>query len=110
MFDERAWRERGWWRDQTFLDDLRAAVSKNPAKPAVHCLGKRGARVLDYAELARLTDRCAGALIELGLKRGDMIAVHLSNRWELAPLFLGCMRAGVRVCTLMTPYRRQNIE
>lgn len=110
MLGEREWRERGWWRDQTFLDDLRAAVGRNPAKPAVSCLGGRGARVLDYAELAQLTDRCGGALVELGLERGDMIAVHLSNRWELAPLFLGCMRAGVQVCTLMTPYRRQNIE
>jgi cyclohexanecarboxylate-CoA ligase len=108
--DQRVYRQRGWWRDQTFLDDLRTHARQNPAKPAVVCTGARGTRVLDYAELAKLTDRCAGALLELGVRPGDMIAIHLTNRWELAPLFLGCMRAGVRVCTLLPDYRRQNIQ
>ena len=102
--DQQAWRQRGWWREQTFLDDLRAGARATPAKPAVVSADGRGTRVLDYAELARLTDRCAGALVQLGLRSGDMIAVSLSNRWELAPLFLGCMRAGVQVCALPPPY------
>jgi cyclohexanecarboxylate-CoA ligase len=111
MLDDRqAYRQRGWWRDQTFLDDLRTQARRNPAKPAVACAGGRGTRVLNYAELAKLTDRCAGALLQLGVRPGDMIAIHLTNRWELAPLFLGCMRAGVQVCTLLPNYRRQNIE
>lgn len=108
--DQGMYRQRGWWRDQTFLDDLRAHARRTPAKPVVVCTGHRGTRVLDYAELARLTDRCAGALAELGVQRGDMVAIHLTNRWELAPLILGCMRAGVQVCTLLPDYRRQNIE
>jgi cyclohexanecarboxylate-CoA ligase len=108
--DRRRYRERGWWRDTTFLDDLRAHARATPAKPAVFCTGARGTRVLDYAELARLTDRCAGALVQLGVRPGDMIAIHLTNRWELAPLFLGCMRAGVQVCTLLPNYRRQDVE
>jgi cyclohexanecarboxylate-CoA ligase len=111
MLDDReAYRRLGWWRDETFLDDLRAHARRNPAKPAVACAGARGTRVLDYAELARLTDRCAGALLELGVGPGDMVGVHLTNRWELAPLFLGCMRAGAQVCTLLPNYRRQNIQ
>lgn len=108
--DQQAYRQRGWWREQTFLDDLRRHARQNPAKPAVVCTGGRGTRVLDYEELARLTDRCAGALLELGVRPGDMIAVHLTNRWELAPLFLGCMRAGVQVCTMLPDYRRQDLE
>lgn len=111
MLDDRqAYRQRGWWRDQTFLDDLRTHARANPAKPAVVCASGRGTRVLDYAELAKLTDRCAGAMLELGVRPGDMIAIHLTNRWELAPLFLGCMRAGVQVCTLLPNYRRQDIQ
>jgi cyclohexanecarboxylate-CoA ligase len=35
---------------------------------------------LDYSELAQLTDRFAGALLELGVQRGDFVAVQLPNR------------------------------
>ncbi len=105
------YRRRGWWRDETFLDDLRRYAGLRPEKPAaiVRRAG-RGARVIDYAELAALTDRCAGALIELGLRPGDFFAAQLTNRWELAVLALGCMRAGVRFCPLMPIYRRWELS
>ncbi|MFD0427953.1 AMP-binding protein [Streptomyces zhihengii] len=40
---------------------------------------------LDWAELARLTDRFALALLDLGVRRGDFVAVQLPNRWEMVP-------------------------
>jgi cyclohexanecarboxylate-CoA ligase len=106
------YRARGWWRDQTFLDDLRAAVGRHPDKTAV--ITRRGDRGqstrLSYAELLQLADRCAAALTELGLRPGDVLAVQLSNRWELAPLALGCARAGVRICILLPVYQRRELE
>jgi cyclohexanecarboxylate-CoA ligase len=106
------YRARGWWRDQTFLDDLRAAAVRHPGKDAV--ITRRGesghSTRLSYAELLRLADRCAGALAELGLRPGDVLAVQLSNRWELAPLALGCARAGVRICILLPVYQRRELE
>jgi cyclohexanecarboxylate-CoA ligase len=106
------YRIRGWWRDRTFLDDLWAATGRHPDKTAVvthrgesgHCTS------LSYAELARLADRCAAALIELDMEPGDVLAVQLSNRWELAPLALGCARAGVRICILLPVYQRRELE
>jgi cyclohexanecarboxylate-CoA ligase len=108
----KGFRERGWWRDQTFLDDLRSATRQNPDKTAVvtHRGESGDCTSLSYAELSRLTDRCAIALSELGLKPGDVLAVQLSNRWELAPLALGCVRAGVRICILDPAYRRRELE
>jgi cyclohexanecarboxylate-CoA ligase len=106
------YRRSGRWRDQTFLDDLRRGVLAYPGKPAVVArdVAAGTTRVLDYAELALLTDRCAGALVELGLVPGDVVAVQLSNRWELAPLVLGCIRAGVKLCPLVPEYRRRELE
>lgn len=103
------YRRNGWWRDETFLDDLWKA---DPGKAAVAVHREDGdqTRVLDYAELALLTDRCAGALIELGLRPGDFFAVQLPDRWELAPLALACLRAGVRFCPLMSIYGRWQLE
>ncbi|MDN3358813.1 AMP-binding protein [Actinomadura sp. DC4] len=107
-----AYRRRGWWRDETFLDDLRRGARDHPDKAAVavHRGAGDSTRVLGYAELSRLTDRCASALVELGLRPGDFFAVQLTDRWELAVLALGCMRAGVRFCPLMPIYRRWQLE
>ncbi|MFI0418883.1 AMP-binding protein [Spongiactinospora sp. 9N601] len=96
------YRERGWWRDETFLDDLFRQARERPHKPAI--AGRRLAEArtdtLDYAELARLTDRFAGALLELGIRRGDFVAVQLSSRWEIVPLIFACARVGAVVCPI----------
>ena len=58
--------------------------------------GDRDTRVISYAELARLTDRCAGALhrARRGARRHRRGPADqpLGDR----PLLLGCMRAGAR--------------
>jgi len=102
----------GRWRDQTFLDDLRSAVQTHPAKPAVVArrVSDSSTRTLSYAELAQLTERCAVALAEMGLEPGDFVAVQLTNKWEITPLFFGCLRAGVRLCPLVPMYRRRELR
>ncbi|MEE1831336.1 AMP-binding protein [Streptomyces sp. SP17KL33] len=96
------YRQRGWWRDETFLDDLRRQSRERP-----HRLAVAGRRVtesrtdtLDYEELARLTDRFAHALLDLGVGRGDFVAVQLPNRWEMVPLMFACMRVGAVICPI----------
>ncbi len=110
MSDE--YRSRGWWRDETFLDDLRRSVEATPGKPVVVARRSAGdrTRVIDYAEFDRLTGRCAGALRSLGVRRGDTVAVQLTERWELPVLAFGCLRAGVRICPLLPVYRRRELE
>ncbi|URN13932.1 AMP-binding protein [Streptomyces radiopugnans] len=96
------YRRRGWWRDETFLDDLHRHARERPRKLAI--AGRRITEsrtdTLDYAELARLTDRFAMALLELGVRRGDFVAVQLPNRWEMVPLMFACMRVGAVVCPI----------
>lgn len=107
-----SYRERGWWRDETFLDDLRRHVRDSPRKQAVVTRWQADGRThrLDYEQLAAATDRCAAALIELGLRPGDVIAAQLTDRWELAALTLACIRAGVVYCPLMKTYRRRELD
>ena len=96
------YRRLGWWRDRTFLDDLRRQALQRPHKLAI--AGRRVAEsrtdTLDYAELAELTDRFAGGLLDLGVRRGDAVAVQLSNRWEMAPLIFACMAVGAVICPI----------
>jgi cyclohexanecarboxylate-CoA ligase len=115
MADRRAeYRQQGWWRDETFSDDLRGLARRWPGKAAMVVRrlahGDAGTRVVTFAELDRMADRCAGALLELGLRRGDFVALQLPNRWEITPLVLGCWRAGARLCSIGPHYRRQGLR
>jgi cyclohexanecarboxylate-CoA ligase len=85
----------GWWRDQTFIDDLGAAARTRPAHPAIIAYEDgRLARSLTYADLAALVGRFAGALTELGVGRGDVVVLYLPNLWQLTALYLACNRIG----------------
>jgi cyclohexanecarboxylate-CoA ligase len=96
------YRRRGWWRDETFLDDLRRQARKRPHKLAV--AGRRVTQgrtdTLDYSELNLMTERFAGALLELGVQPGDFVAVMLPNQWEMAPLLFACIRVGAAICPI----------
>lgn len=109
------YRENGWWRDQTFLDDLRRSAAAQPDKPAIigvrtDSAGGEQTRMVSYAELAATTGAFASALTELGVERGDVVAVQLPNGWEIAALGLACAQVGARVCLLMPIYRRFELE
>ncbi|SED17918.1 AMP-binding protein [Streptomyces sp. TLI_105] len=94
--------QRGWWRKETFLDDLRRQARLRPHKLAVAARRIKEARTdtLDYIELRQLTDRFAGGLVELGVKPGDFVAVQLPNRWEMVPLLYACLRVGAVICPI----------
>ena len=85
----------GWWRESTFLDDLDRNVRERPDHPAVIAYtGGELDRTLSWAEYGAAVTRCAAALTELGVGRGDVVAVYLPNRWLLGPLLLACARLG----------------
>jgi cyclohexanecarboxylate-CoA ligase len=89
------YRAAGWWRDETFLDDMAGAARSRPGHPAVIAYEDGElARTLTYADLATMVARFAGALTELGVRRGDVVVPYLPNRWMLAALYLACVRAG----------------
>jgi cyclohexanecarboxylate-CoA ligase len=97
--------ERGWWRRETFLDDLARAVRERPQAPAVIAYEDGvHARTLSYSQLAATVDRFAAALTELGVGPGDVVLVHLPNWWMLSPLYLACGRLRAVVATAIPPF------
>jgi cyclohexanecarboxylate-CoA ligase len=103
--------ENGWWREQAFVDDLRRNAREQPGKAALitHQAATGQTQIISYAELAAATDTFTSALVRLGIKRGDVVAVQLPNWWEIAPLGLACARIGAQLCMLLTIYRRYEL-
>lgn len=106
------YRRNGWWRSETFLDDLKRHVATSPDKSVL--ISRRVADgVTDditFAELDRLTDRIAYGLIRLGVRPGDFVAVQLPNRKETLPLTLACIKIGARIAPQMHLYRRRELD
>jgi cyclohexanecarboxylate-CoA ligase len=110
--DADLYRERGWWRDQTVIDDLRRAVERHPDRAAViaHHAGPGAAETLTFAELGGLVDRFAGALLELGVRPGHVVSIQLPNWWQLTALCLACARIGAVVNPIIPILRRREVQ
>jgi acetyl-CoA synthetase len=57
--------------------------------------GENDARVLTYWDLYREVNRCANALLKLGLRKGDRAAIYLPMIPELMITTLACARLGI---------------
>ncbi|MGW8555973.1 AMP-binding protein [Streptomyces tubercidicus] len=106
------YREAGWWRAETILDDLRRAVGEHPEKSAVVCWHTDGrpAERLTYRKLAWYVERLAAALVGLGVKRGDVVTLQLPNSWEFIALCLACARVGAVAGPVVPIMRRREVE
>ncbi|MEW6529508.1 MAG: AMP-binding protein [Thermodesulfobacteriota bacterium] len=61
-----------------------------------------GGMELTYAELKELSDRFASALDDMGVRKGDRVAIHLPNMPQFAIAYYGTVRIGA-VFTPLSP-------
>ena len=71
-------------------DFLEQSADRLPEKTALVCDGRR----LTYREIDSLADRIAHALRDLGVKRGDRVAIFLQNSIETVAGIFGILKAG----------------
>ncbi|WP_375773013.1 AMP-binding protein [Archangium gephyra] len=107
-----AYRQKGWWRDETVVDDLRRAIKNHPDKTAIIAARyfSRDVTRISYAELGGYMDRFAGALRELGVGREQIVAVQLPNWWQFTAIALACARIGAVLAPIPPDYRRREVE
>ncbi|WLQ35066.1 AMP-binding protein [Streptomyces castrisilvae] len=108
-------RAAGWWREATFLDDLRRTAAGAPERPAIvaeRVLRPKGRRrvTVTYGQLALYVERFAGALASLGVAPGDPVAYQLPNWWETAALTLACWRAGALAVPVLPTVRAHGLQ
>ena len=75
---------------RTLLDYVSETASARPNHPAVLFKGAR----LSYGELERLSDACAAALVNLGVRKGDRVALVAPNCPQFVIVELGVWKAG----------------
>ena len=71
-------------------DFLHSSAARLPDKVALICDGQR----LTYAEIDRMANRLANAMIEHGMRRGDRVAVYLNNSVEAVIGIFATLKAG----------------
>jgi malonyl-CoA/methylmalonyl-CoA synthetase len=67
-------------------------------------------RIYTYAELREVSGRYARLLADLGVRKGDRVAVQVEKSPEAIFLYLGCLRAGAAYLPLNTAYTKAEVE
>lgn len=68
-----------------------------PNRPAIVLAGPKFSATLTYRQLDGQANRFANALIPLGVRPGDRVALHLPNLPQFAVCFYGALKAGAVV-------------
>jgi long-chain acyl-CoA synthetase len=77
-----------------------------PDRTAVVYLGER----FSYARLRDLSERFAGSLNDLGIKKGDRVMVYISNCLQWVIAFLGIQKIGAAIVPVSPIYTSFEIE
>jgi len=105
------YRSNGWWRDTGLITDLRRWRDASPDAVAIDAFASEGHRTtITYREYAHLVERFAGALCELGVRPGQVVAMQLPNWWQACALYLAATRLHAVIAPVMTTIRRRELE
>ena len=92
--------------EETLVDVLRRSAEEQPRYPAMYFKG----RALSYLELERQSDALAGALLSLGLGKGDRVALIMPNSPQLIISEFGVWKAGAIAVSMNPLYTVNELE
>ena len=96
----------GYWNDDTIATWLDKWARQAPDKIAI--LGPAGG--ITYAELNAKARRVAGAMLDLGIGKGEAVAIQLPNMAEYLIAYFGVAMMGGVLLTMHMPYRGGEME
>jgi len=94
------------FEDLTISEFLSRTAKRFPKRVALTFLGK----TISYAELDRLADRFANALIKLGVKPGDRVGLLMPNIPQIVISYYGIWRVGAVAVPVNPLYTDREIE
>lgn len=94
----------------TIGDQLRRLSRSQGSKPAIIAYDADGGRVpTTYAELDSMANRVAHVLLDLGVGRGDRVAVMSRNRVETVATYYGALKVGAAYSGVSPMFREREI-
>ena len=84
---------------------LKNSATMFPDKPAILYPQR-----VTYKELNALTDKLASALADLGVKKGNIVALYMWNSPEFVVAFFGALKAGATVTALNPSFREKDAK
>lgn len=90
----------------TLFHFLEEAAQKHPDTP---CTIFKGAKI-SYKEMDEITDRLAGALAKLGVKKGDRVGIFMPNTPQFVMTYFAILKAGAVVVATNPLYSAREIE
>ena len=108
--------KRGWWGDKTMMDYLKETIVCRPEAEALVDPPNRnelvGGRIkrYTYSELDKAIERVSLSLLELGIKKDDIIMVQVPNVVELAVCYFAFGRIGAIISPVPIQYRRHELR
>ncbi|MCW4007571.1 MAG: long-chain fatty acid--CoA ligase [Candidatus Bathyarchaeota archaeon] len=85
---------------------LEKAAEVSPQKAAIAF----AEREITYAELDALADQFAAALVALGVKKGDRVAVFLPNTLQFIIAYYGSLKVGALLTAISPLHREREVE
>ncbi len=89
------------------LYDILTANAPAPDKTFIE---EKGGNLIPYEKVGGRSARYANALVALGVKKGDRVAVQVEKSPAMLFLYLGCIRAGAIFLPLNTAYTLTELD
>ncbi len=91
---------------EPIFEQIRKQARINPGKTAINFYG----REITYRELDDASDRFAAALVNLGVKKGDRVALYFENCPQFVIAFYGILKMGGIVANCSPMYKAEELE
>ncbi len=92
--------------DITLIDSIERTTKKYPDNYVTYFMGFE----LTYSQLLDIVYRCATKLNELGVKKGDCVAIHYTNNPAFVAYFYGILKLGAKVTSLSPLFKSLEIK
>ena len=92
--------------DITLIDSIESTTKKYPDNFVTYFMGFE----LTYSQLLDIVYRCATKLHELGVRKGDCVAIHYTNNPAFIAYFYGILKLGAKVTSLSPLFKSLEIK
>ena len=96
---------------QSFYTEIEESFPSDRGRVALEVADRSvGRSTWSFAEIASEAARAASLLADLGLQKGDRVAVQVEKSPEALMLYLGCLRGGYVFLPMNTAYREDEVD